>query len=116
MSLDWDTVRRIALELPGMEEGTAYGTPALRVKGKFLARLKEDGETLVLKVSFDAKEILLRSDPDLFFTTDHYNGYPALLIRLARIEPDQMRDLLEEAWRANAPKKLVASRPAPRGL
>jgi hypothetical protein len=103
----WDTVRRMALELPAVEEGTSYGTPALRVKGKFFARLKEDGETMVLKIGFDAREILLQSDPDVFYTTDHYAGYPAILIRLPRVNPDQLRDLLEETWRFNAPKRLA---------
>ena len=106
----WETVRRIGLDLPGVEEGTSYGTSALRVKGKFLARLREDGETLVLKIGFDAREILLQSDPDVFFTTDHYAGYPAILVRLPRVDPEQLRELLEEAWRFNAPKRLAAAR------
>lgn len=107
----WDTVRRMALELPSVEEGTSYGTPALRVKGKFFARLKEDGETMVLKIGFDAREILLQSDPDVFFTTDHYAGYPSILIRLPQVDPEHLRELLEEAWRFNAPKRLADARP-----
>jgi hypothetical protein len=104
----WESVLRMALDLPGVEEGTSYSTPALRVKGKFFARLWEDGETLVLKVGFDARDILLQSQPDVFFVTDHYAGYPAILVRLPRVDPEQLRDLLEEAWRLNAPKRLAA--------
>jgi hypothetical protein len=109
----WEIVRRIGLKLPGVSDGTSYGTPALRVKDKFLARLWEDGETLVLKIGFDAREILLQSDPDVFFTTDHYAGYPSILIRLPRIDPDRLRELLEEAWRFNAPKRLAAAKKRP---
>jgi len=104
----FETVRQLALALPGVEEGTAYGTPAFRVKGKFLARLREDGETLVLRIGFDEREVLMAADPETFYITDHYRGYPAVLVRLAGVHPDQLRDLFAEAWRQNAPRKLVA--------
>lgn len=104
----FDTVREIALALPGVEEGTCYGTPAFRVKKKFLCRLKEDGETLVVKVDFDTREVLLQADPAVFFTTPHYDGYPSVLVRLAAIHPEELREVLETAWRIHAPKKLAA--------
>ncbi len=104
----FDTVRELALALPGVEEGTAYGTPAFRVKRKFLARLWEDGETLVLKVDFDTREMLLQADPEVFFTTPHYDGYPSVLVRLAAIERDALQEILVTAWRLHAPKKQVA--------
>jgi hypothetical protein len=110
MPVPFETVRQLALALPEAEEGTSYGTPAFKVRGKLFSRLWEDGETLVLKLSFDARELLMNADPETFYITDHYRGYPAVLVRLPRIEPDQLREVLEEAWRFNAPKRLVAAR------
>jgi hypothetical protein len=104
----YETVRAIALALPGVEEGPCYGTPGLRVRGKLLARLWEDGETLVLKVGFDAREILLAADPETFFITDHYAGYPSVLVRLPKVGREEIESLIEEAWRLNAPKRLLA--------
>jgi hypothetical protein len=109
MSVDFKTVRQIALALPGMEEGTSYGTPAFRVGKKFLARLWEDGEVLVVKIGFDEREILMKADPETFFITDHYRGYPSVLVRLASVDPDDLREVLEQAWRQHAPKRLVAA-------
>jgi hypothetical protein len=114
----YETVREIALALPGVEEGPCYGTPGLRVRGKLIARLWEDGETLVLKVGFDAREMLMAANPETFYITDHYVGYPYVLVRLSQVGREQIEHLIEEAWRLNAPKRLVAEReatpPAPR--
>jgi hypothetical protein len=102
------TALRIARTFPGVEEGTSYGTPALRVGKKFLARLREDGETLVVKCGFDERDLRMQADPGTFFNTDHYRGYPSVLVRLARVSERDLRDVLEVAWRLNAPKRLVA--------
>jgi hypothetical protein len=101
-------LREIALALPGVVEGTSYGTPAFRVGKKFLARMKEDGETLVVRIGFDEREALMQAEPAIFFITEHYRGYPAVLVRLAKIDPDSLREVLLEAWRNHAPKKLLA--------
>lgn len=106
MKVTFETVRELALALPEVEEGTSYGTPAFKVKGKLLARLKEDGETLVVKIDFDAQEILMRADPETFFLTDHYVGWPTILVRLARVDRDDLAKLLEDSWRLHAPKRL----------
>jgi len=103
-----ETVRRLALALPGVEEGTSYGTPGFRVRGRFLARLWEDGETLVVKCGDDERDFRMQVDPETFFTTDHYRGYPTVLVRLAKVRLNDLRAVLEEAWRRNAPKRLVA--------
>jgi hypothetical protein len=72
--------------------------------------MKEDGETLVIRVvDLEDKEALLRSDPGVFYTTPHYDGYPYVLIRLAVAEPRQLAELLEDAWRLTAPKRVVAA-------
>jgi len=102
------TVRRIALAFPGVEEGPSYGTPGFRVRGKFLARLWEDGETLVVKCGDDERDFRLEADPKTFFVTDHYRGYPTVLVRLARVTVEDLRDVFEQAWRRNAGKRLIA--------
>ena len=103
----FETVRQLALALPGVEEGKSWGTPAFRVGKKFLARLREDGD-LVVRVEFAAREVLRGAAPETFHITDHYRDYPAVLVRLSKVDPDDLRDLLEEAWRRNASKKLLA--------
>lgn len=107
-SVTLDTVRDLALALPGVEEGNSYGTPAFRVHKKFFARMREDGETLVVRVDLDEREVLMEANPEVFFVTDHYRGYPLILVRLPAVDPDQLRELLEDSWRRIAPKKLVA--------
>jgi hypothetical protein len=102
------TVRRLALVFPGVEEGISYGTPGFRVRGKFLARLWEDGETLVVKCGDDERDLRLKADPETFFVTDHYRGYPIVLVRLQKVSTTDLRDVLEEAWRRHAPRRLVA--------
>jgi len=92
-------VTRLALKLPGVEEETSYGTPALKVRGKLMARLKVDGETLVLKTTFDDRDRLLAAAPDVLFLTDHYRSHPWILVRLPKIDRNFLQDLIEEAWR-----------------
>ena len=100
-------VRRLAVGFPGVEEGTSYGTPGFRVRGKFLARLWEDGEVLVVKCGDDERDFRMQADPKTFFCTDHYRGYPTVLVRLARVRVEELREVLEQAWRRSAPKRLV---------
>lgn len=96
--------------MPGAELSTSYGTPALKVRGKLFARLWEDGTTLVLRAPDLVRDHLLQTDPVTFFVTDHYRGYPYVLVRLPEISADRMEPLLEEAWRDIAPKSLRAQR------
>ena len=91
-------MRKIGLALPGVEESTAYGAPALKVRGKLLAcvpthRSAEPG-SLVVRVDFDERAELLAADPDVYYVTDHYLNYTAVLVRLSRVTPDELRDLL----------------------
>lgn len=114
MGSTFNTVCELALALPGVEAGMSYGTPALKVKGKLLSRLKEDGETIVVRVDFEVRDALLAAAPETFYITDHYRGYPAVLVRLSRISREELRQLLEEAWRGVAPKRLAAAFDSPR--
>ena len=93
----FDDVREIALALGGVEEGTSYGTPALKRKKKLMARLREDGD-VVFVVGFENAEILMRSKPDVFYTTEHYRGYPTVLVRMRRATKRQIRDAVRLAW------------------
>jgi hypothetical protein len=108
--LSFDDVTKLALSLPAVEVHPSYGTPALKVKGTLFARLREDGETLILKVDRMSRDLMLSAQPDLFFLTDHYRDYPYILLRLSRVTEAAMRDLLEDSWQLAAPKKLVAER------
>jgi hypothetical protein len=104
----WDDVVEIASRLPGVELGTSYGTPSLKVRGKFMCRLRTDPDALVLRViDMGEREALLQGQPDVFFTTAHYNGYPAVLVRLESADPVELAELIEEAWRIRAPKRLI---------
>ncbi|HEY4218725.1 MAG TPA: MmcQ/YjbR family DNA-binding protein [Gemmatimonadaceae bacterium] len=105
----YDTVRELALLLPGVAESTSYGTPALKVRGALFVRLKEDGETIVLRSDSFDREHLLATAPDVFFITDHYRNYPWVLVRVAATTRAQLRELLEDAWRRVAPKALIAA-------
>jgi hypothetical protein len=104
----FEDVRRFARSLPGIEEGTSYGTPALRVRGRFLCRLHDDGERLVLKIDLAEREALLQMQPSTFTVTPHYEPHPLVLIRLETVDPQELRELVTEAWRGEAPKRLVA--------
>src|SRR5882757_2096706 len=87
MALRFDDVRKMALSLPGVEDATSYGTPALKVGKKLLVRLKEDGETIVLRLGFDEREMLVEAELWSFFITEHYRAYPNVLVRLAHVHP-----------------------------
>ena len=111
-TIDFDTVRNIGLALPGVEESTAYGFPALKVHGKLLAcvpanRSAEPG-SLVLRVDFDDRAELLAADPDVYYVTDHYAGYNVVLVRLSRVNSHVLQDLLGMAH------KFVTRNAAPR--
>ena len=103
----FETVRQLAMALPEVAEGTSYGTPAFKVRKKLIARLKEDGESLVVRIDFLKRDILMNAEPETFYITDHYRDYPAMLVRLSRVRPEVLRDLLEQAWRLEAPKRLI---------
>ena len=113
-SVTFDTVRQLALALPGVEEGTSYGTPAFKVGGKLLARFHQDGESLVIKVEYAAREVLMGTNPKTFYITDHYRCWPLMLVRIASVQSEDLRGLLEEAWRGLASKRLIAAYEAER--
>jgi hypothetical protein len=110
LSMDYDAVRQIALAFPGVEEHLAFGRPTLRVGKKFLACIaKIDEDTLCLKIKNDMqRDILIASKPDVFYNTPHYADFGSVLIRLPVVDPDELRDLIEDAWRGLATKRMMA--------
>lgn len=108
--MTFDDVRKIALAWPEVEDGTSYGTPAIKVRKKLLARLKEDGDNLVMPgVPRDEREMLVESRPKIFYFTDHYRDYPIALIRLSKADRAIVGPLLRRQCRALASKKAIAS-------
>ena len=106
--MTFDDVRKMALVWPEVEDGTSYGTPALKVRKKMLARLKEDGDSLVmLGVPIDEREMLVESQPKVFYFTDHYRDYPMVLVRLSKAKRASVEPLLRRHWRTLASKKAV---------
>lgn len=103
-----DDVRRAALSLPETSEKSSYGMPGFRVRTKGFARLHEQPGVLVLWCAeVEEKQALIASDPEKFFTTPHYDGYSMVLVRLDRIDGDELLDLLSAAWRSRAPRRLL---------
>jgi hypothetical protein len=118
----WDDVRRLALALPESTEGTAWGNASWRVRGKqfvwerplrktdlrALGDAAPAGPILGARVEHvGAKEALLADDPDVYFTTPHFDGYPAILVRLDEIGVDDLEEVIVEAWLVQAPKRLA---------
>lgn len=107
--MSFEQVCRLAAALPGVVEGTSYGTPALKVGRTLIVRLKEDRHTLVLRMDITSRDLLLRSGAPAFHITDHYRDYPYVLVDLELVTAAQMTELLEDAWRLAAPHKLIAA-------
>jgi hypothetical protein len=106
---DWATVSEIASSFPEVEE-SSEGRSAWRVRGKLFAwqARERDGGGLAVRVDRDEKELFLEANPDVYFTSPHYRGYPGLQIRLEQIDRDELVERLEDAWLIQAPKRLAA--------
>ena len=98
------------LKLPEVEIGTTYGSPALRVADRPFASIKAD-DLMVLHCPLEMKEMLMEMAPEIYFQTDHFKGWPGLLVRLDVISDEELSIRLENAWRYKAPKKVAAMRP-----
>ena len=106
--MTFDDVRKIALAWPEVEDGTSYGTPALKVRKKLLVRLKEDGDSLVMpSVPLEERAMLVESRPRIFYFTDHYRDYPIALIRLSKATRATVEPFLRRRWRELASKQAV---------
>ena len=100
--ITFETVRKIGLALPDVEEGTVYGSPALKVSGKMFTCIpihrSAEPDSLAIRVDFDQRDALIAEDPQTYYVTDHYVDYPCVLVRLTRVHPDALPDLVRMAW------------------
>jgi hypothetical protein len=104
-----EDVRRVALSLPGVAERPYNRLPGFRARGKLFARVHELPDAILVScVDVGERDGLVASEPDKFFITPHYRGYPAMLVRLSSIDLAELTELLTESWRLNASKRLVA--------
>jgi hypothetical protein len=98
----FDRVRRLARALEGVEEGTSYGSPALKVGGKMFACIPVDKSaepnTLAVRMSFVERDLRLEMEPDIYYLRPHYVNYPCVLARLRKISDAALRELLETGW------------------
>jgi hypothetical protein len=119
----WDDVARICLALPETTEATSYGSRAWKVRGKGfvwerplrqkdLAELGAAAPTGPVIGAYvpdaGAKAALIAAEPDVYFTTSHFDGFPAVLCRLDALDEQSLTELAEEAWACRAPRRLVA--------
>jgi hypothetical protein len=111
-ALTFAAVKRIGLALPGVEEGTAYGSPALKLRGQLLACIPTnrgaEPDSFVVRVDFAQRDELIASEPDVYYVKPHYEDYPCVLVRLKKVHLDAMRDLLGMGWRfvnSKAPRR-----------
>ncbi|NTS31329.1 hypothetical protein HQ945_08685 [Phyllobacterium sp. BT25] len=93
------------LGLPELVESTTHGTPSLKVKTSFIGRLK-DADTFAIHCPLEEKPLLMESVPEIYFETDHYKGWPYILMRLGRISDAELGHRIKLAWHAKAPAKL----------
>ena len=113
----WETVRNILEDLPGTTFDPPDRMPAVRVNGKLVAYMPDTersrpehfggDDVLVIRTDFHEREALIQEDAETFAVTPHYRTYPGVLVRIAVVSDDQLRELLLDAWRMVAPKRLV---------
>jgi hypothetical protein len=99
----FDTIRKLGLRLPGVEESTSYGKPALKVHGKMFlcvpSHKSAEPDSVAFRTDFEQRAELLAADPDVYYITDHYRDYTAVLVRLSRVRPDVLKDLVTMSHR-----------------
>lgn len=104
-----DTVRRIALRLPDAVEQETWGTPTFRVRKKIFVMFSDSGREVWVKSNHDEQRALIAMDPETFFNPPYVGPSGWVGVRIATVDTGEMRELVTEAWRMTAPKRLVAS-------
>jgi hypothetical protein len=103
-------IRQVALSLPGSIEKPYNRLPSFRVRGNLFVRMHELPDAFLIRCTgLEERDELLKAEPAKFFITPHYDGYPAVLVRLSQIDLDEMTELVTESWRICAPKRLLAA-------
>ena len=113
----FSSVRKLGLALPDAEESTMYGVPALKVRGHMFVCMAShksaEPNTLVALVGFEERTALIAADPETYYLKDHYLNHPSVLVRLSRIRPDALEDLLLKAWRFVESRHKAPARQSP---
>ena len=105
-----DDERGVAAGLPGASERMSYGMPGFRVADRLFARIRDEGDVLLVWCAGLAeKQELIAAEPAKFFTTPHYDGHPTVLVRFSAIDVAELTELMTESWRLRAPRYLVAA-------
>jgi len=112
--MTFEAIRKIAMALEGVEETTSYGTPAFKANGAMIARLRDDIGALVVRMRIEDRVALIAEDPETYFVIDHYLEYPYILVNLAKVHPDAMRDLMRGAFRLAVESSARGTRRKPR--
>jgi len=97
--MTFERIRQAALNLSDVEEGTAWGLPAFRVKQKMFLCFREDLGAIVVRAPFDQRDAMIQEDPEVFFTTDHHRPHPWVLARVSKLRGTVLPDLLQMAWK-----------------
>jgi hypothetical protein len=104
----WKDVVKIGARYPGVVESPWWGTSGLKVDGKGFCRLRTNPDALVIRVlDLGDREALMLGQPDVFFITRHYKSFPYVLVALELIDPGELEEMIEDAWRIQAPKRLI---------
>ena len=106
----FDDVRAIALALPGVTEGITHGSRSFYIGKKFMA-VQGEGDILIMKSAIVERDLLVQLEPGKYFITDHYVPFDYVLVRMSKVNADEVRDLFRKAWRRLALKKLVKQHP-----
>ena len=118
-TIDFNVVREIALALPGVEESSLHGAPSLKVSGRLLAcpalHRSAEPNSLVVRIDFEKRAELIEGEPNVYYVTEHYQKYPAVLVRLRQVDQNSLKDLLQMAWRFVSSKTKARRGTAPRG-
>jgi len=116
--VSFEKVREIGLQFPHVQESMMYGKPALKVQGKMFACIAShssaEPDSLVVRTDFEQRAELLEAEPSVYYITDHYQNYPGVLVRMARVNPGVLRDLLGMAYRLVAREAAGSRGPARR--
>ena len=105
---DFEPVKNIALTFPGTEEGTSHeGTPSIKVRGKLICRLHDNGEFIPIRLDFELRDKYLDSHPEIFHVPDHFKAYPYICIWIHTYNKKLLTEVLELSWRGLASKKQI---------
>ena len=103
---DWDEAVAFARSLPGTELSTSYGRPAVKVNGKAFLYPGREAGSFAIASPLPEKELLMETDPETFWESDHYRGWPAVLVRYGSADRERIETVIQRAWWDKAPRAL----------